>query len=318
MGLSRCSSVFHDANGHGSGKTLKSTQDTVDPTKDSRCSYSIANRWLFVGALSLNQRGFEPSSPQSHSREFNHYTTVWLWKTRPVTTKRMAGVLEANEAHESDGDCDGDEGEGMEIVRVAVRTDDPQGGRNATLGRDQEPGRVVEVVVVPDGGCSSETECGSNLVYHPQSEGLHRPRLSCSLPRLVPILRLPRGPEARKGFDPSSARFKAQFRPLGPGAGCAGSTQVWGAVVEEEQAVRAMLRERFVRCLLALRGRAAEFTLYERLRMRARFSCADVPFTSVAVHDLDTPLGKQPAALLRTSDVIVFQMQLSDSEGAAG
>ena len=223
-------------------------------------------------------------------------------------------MLEANEAYESDGV--GDEGEGMEIVRVAVRTDDPQDGRNATLGRDQEPGRVVEVV--PDGGCSSETECGSNLVYHPQSEGLHRPRLSCSLPRLVPILRLPRGPEARKGFDPSSARFKALFRPLGTGAGCAGSTQVRGAVVEEEQAVRAMLRERFVRCLLALRGRAAEFTLYERLHMRARFSCADVPFSSVAVRDLDTPLGKQPAALLRTSDVIVFQMQLSDSEGAVG
>uniref|UniRef100_UPI00358E570D gem-associated protein 7-like n=1 Tax=Myxine glutinosa TaxID=7769 RepID=UPI00358E570D len=211
----------------------------------------------------------------------------------------MAGVLEENEAHGSDGAGEG--GEAVEILTVAVRTEDPPDGANAALGGAEEPGRVV--LMVRDGGCATESESASN----------RRPRLSCSFPRPVPILRLPRGQGGGKGFDPSSARFKALFTLPGLGAGHADSARS-----DEDRAVRATLRERFVRCLLALGGRPAEFTMYERLRMRARFTCADVPFSSVAVHDLETPLGKQPAALLRASDVIVFQVQLADSEAAVG
>ena len=87
----------------------------------------------------------------------------------------------------------------------------------------------------------------------------------------------------------------------------AGST-VLGFVTPEKQEARAFLRERFLRVITGIVGKQAEFYLHENTRVSAEFRGCDVDCLEVYVRNLETPLGKIPEAILRTSDVIYLDV----------
>ncbi|XP_034247526.1 gem-associated protein 7-like isoform X2 [Thrips palmi] len=72
---------------------------------------------------------------------------------------------------------------------------------------------------------------------------------------------------------------------------------------EEVQQARSYLRERFIRALLAMNGRTANFRMYENTNVSAVFGSCDREFVNIYVKSLDTPLGSIPDALLRTNDI---------------
>ncbi len=80
--------------------------------------------------------------------------------------------------------------------------------------------------------------------------------------------------------------------------------------MEEKQEKRTFLRERFLRMLTAIWDSEAEFTLHNNRTTRAKFGSADVDILHFQVTDLETPLGIQPAALLRTGDIISFTVDV--------
>lgn len=72
----------------------------------------------------------------------------------------------------------------------------------------------------------------------------------------------------------------------------------------ERQDARSDLRERFLRVVTALVGRTAKFAMAERTDVRAEFGGIDIDFHEVFVRDLQTPIGRQPTALIRVNDIV--------------
>ncbi|KAM6364542.1 gem-associated protein 7 [Pluvialis apricaria] len=117
------------------------------------------------------------------------------------------------------------------------------------------------------------------------------------VPVPVGVLRLPRGPDgSSRGFSPTSPRFQALL----------GGDEVTVAV----QGVRAALRQRYLRGLMAARGRPTRFCLRTGVRVDAVFGAADVDAVAFQVDVLRTPLGVQAAALLRCTDIIAYSFLL--------
>ncbi|XP_043271103.1 gem-associated protein 7-like [Venturia canescens] len=77
----------------------------------------------------------------------------------------------------------------------------------------------------------------------------------------------------------------------------------------ERQEARAFLRERFLRVITGIVGKPAEFNLHENSKVSGEFRGCDVDGLEVYVRDLDTPLGKVPEAILRTTDIIHFTVK---------
>ena len=73
--------------------------------------------------------------------------------------------------------------------------------------------------------------------------------------------------------------------------------------VREKQEARAALRERFIRAILAMNGKMADFHMYENTHVKAVFGSCDREFVNIYVKDLHTPLGLISDALLRTNDI---------------
>ncbi|XP_045148798.1 gem-associated protein 7 isoform X1 [Echinops telfairi] len=118
-----------------------------------------------------------------------------------------------------------------------------------------------------------------------------------SIPIPVPVLRLPRGPDGySRGFAPDGRRALA--KPAGPDTQACGESQ--------EQRARAVLRERFLRSLLAMGGRQVSFTLHEGVHVTACFGATDLDVANFYVSQLQTPIGVQAEALLRCSDMIAY------------
>lgn len=122
----------------------------------------------------------------------------------------------------------------------------------------------------------------------------------------VAVVRLPRGPDGTsRGFDPNSPRFQALAPPrlssLAP-------TNPADAVQEQES--RVVLRERYLRSLLAMAGRPVNFTMYGTVMVSALFGSSDIDILNFQVSDLQTPLGVQREALLRCSDIIAYSFEL--------
>lgn len=123
----------------------------------------------------------------------------------------------------------------------------------------------------------------------------------------VSVLRLPRGPDPNsRGFDPNSPRFIA----LCPTTLSCATSSSSGSVDEEEQRLRSDLRERFLRTLLSMTDKQVEFNMHEKVRVRARFGASDIDVLNFQVSDLETPLGVQKEALLRSQDVISCSFEL--------
>lgn len=72
---------------------------------------------------------------------------------------------------------------------------------------------------------------------------------------------------------------------------------------EEIQEARSYLRERFIRAMLAMNGRSAEFRMFENTNVSAVLGSCDREFVNIYVKSLDTPLGVISDALIRTNDV---------------
>ncbi|KAK9520897.1 hypothetical protein VZT92_020755 [Zoarces viviparus] len=123
-------------------------------------------------------------------------------------------------------------------------------------------------------------------------------RLEMATP--VSVLRLPKGPDPNsRGFDPKSPRFIALCRTSIPSSSDA--EQLPG-----EQHARSVLRESFLRCLLAMANKKIQFQMYERVKVEATFRASDIDVLNFQVSDLHTPIGVQKEALIRCQDVISF------------
>ncbi|XP_018946676.1 gem-associated protein 7 isoform X1 [Cyprinus carpio] len=130
--------------------------------------------------------------------------------------------------------------------------------------------------------------------------------MSSGMKTPVSVLRLPRGPEPNsRGFDPTSPRFIALCPTTLPS-----SSSSSGSADEEEQRLRAELRERFLRTLLLMTGKRVRFDMHEHVRVHARFGASDIDVLNLQVCDLETPLGVQREALLRSQDVIACSFEV--------
>uniref|UniRef100_A0A671K7T4 Gem (nuclear organelle) associated protein 7 n=1 Tax=Sinocyclocheilus anshuiensis TaxID=1608454 RepID=A0A671K7T4_9TELE len=100
----------------------------------------------------------------------------------------------------------------------------------------------------------------------------------------VSVLRLPRGPEPNsRGFDPSSPRF---------------TTLRSSSADEEQQRLRSELRQRFLWTLSLMKDELVQF------------GASDLDVQRFQVSDLETPLGVQREALLRSQDVLACSFEL--------
>ncbi|XP_016107166.1 gem-associated protein 7-like [Sinocyclocheilus grahami] len=105
----------------------------------------------------------------------------------------------------------------------------------------------------------------------------------------VSVLRLPRGPGPNsRGFDPSSPRFTALR---------SSSSSSSDDDDDEEQQ-----RQRFLWTLSLMKDKLVQFDMHERVRM--------LDVQRFQVSDLETPLGVQREALLRSQDVLACSFEL--------
>ncbi|XP_014214449.1 gem-associated protein 7 [Copidosoma floridanum] len=76
----------------------------------------------------------------------------------------------------------------------------------------------------------------------------------------------------------------------------------------EKQEARAFLRERFLRVITGIVGKPSKFHLYENTSVTAEFRGCDIDLSELYVRNLATPCGTVPEAILRTTDVIVVEV----------
>ena len=79
---------------------------------------------------------------------------------------------------------------------------------------------------------------------------------------------------------------------------------------ETKQEQRTFLRERFLRFLTSIQKSSAQFALANGNTVSANFGSSDVDILHIQVTDLETPLGKQPEALLRSTDITSFTTEI--------
>ncbi|XP_030237858.1 gem-associated protein 7 isoform X2 [Gadus morhua] len=89
----------------------------------------------------------------------------------------------------------------------------------------------------------------------------------------VCVVRLPRGPDPHgRGFDPTSPRYLAL---------CPSSLSTSGeadpVALRTEQRTRAMMRERFLRCLISMANKKIQFLMYEKGCTPSQRTCVLVP-----------------------------------------
>lgn len=67
---------------------------------------------------------------------------------------------------------------------------------------------------------------------------------------------------------------------------------------------RTFLRERFLRLMAVLNGQEAEISMFEKTKVTCVLGPVDIDLHHIQVHELVTPMGTIPDAMLRASDVI--------------
>ncbi|KAM9481406.1 gem-associated protein 7 [Clarias gariepinus] len=121
----------------------------------------------------------------------------------------------------------------------------------------------------------------------------------------VNVLRLPKGPDPNsRGFDPTSPRYVALCPSSIP------ASQASSADLEDEQRLRSELRERFLRTLISMTDKRVHFRMFERVEVQAKFGASDIDVLNFQVSELQTPLGVQKEALLRSQDVISYSFNV--------
>ena len=80
------------------------------------------------------------------------------------------------------------------------------------------------------------------------------------------------------------------------------------AVLGQED--KAVSRERFIRFMLALQHKQVDFEMYQDTRVSATFEGTDSGMEQIAVSGLVTPIAVYNTALLRSSDLISFSVDI--------
>ncbi|XP_077990738.1 gem-associated protein 7-like [Glandiceps talaboti] len=81
--------------------------------------------------------------------------------------------------------------------------------------------------------------------------------------------------------------------------------------LNEEQSTRAFLRRRFLESLVAMGNQRVEFTMHGQTKVVAKFGTSDIDILHFQVSQLETPIGMQPEALLRCSDIISYKFEVN-------
>ncbi|XP_013860658.1 gem-associated protein 7 [Austrofundulus limnaeus] len=124
----------------------------------------------------------------------------------------------------------------------------------------------------------------------------------------VSVIRLPKGPDPNsRGFDPKSPRFLALCRTS---ISTSTASESDAEELQKEQHARSVLRERFLRCLLAMNNKKVRFHMHEKVEVQATFGASDIDVLNFQVSDLHTPIGVQKEALIRCQDVISFSFDM--------
>lgn len=120
----------------------------------------------------------------------------------------------------------------------------------------------------------------------------------------VSVLRLPKGPDPNsRGFDPKSPRFIALCHTS---ISTSAESEMDAEQLQREQNARSVLRESFLRCLLTTANKKVQFHMYENVKVEATFGSSDIDVLNFQVSDLQTPIGVQKEALIRSQDVISY------------
>ena len=73
----------------------------------------------------------------------------------------------------------------------------------------------------------------------------------------------------------------------------------------------ALARQRFLQLIAGLEGKKAYFTMHEKTSVSGNLEAFNDDGSVIAVSSLETPIGQQNAALIRTTDVISFKVATS-------
>ena len=103
---------------------------------------------------------------------------------------------------------------------------------------------------------------------------------------------------------------------VGASCGSSPSTDV-GNVNTQQQQQRTFLRERFLRLLTSIRDKPISLLLHNQKTVTAQFGASDVDVLHFQVNQLETPLGKHSAALLRTGDIITMTVDLGTTQASS-
>uniref|UniRef100_A0A023FN33 Gem-associated protein 7 n=1 Tax=Amblyomma cajennense TaxID=34607 RepID=A0A023FN33_AMBCJ len=99
----------------------------------------------------------------------------------------------------------------------------------------------------------------------------------------------------------------SEMPPLGEES-CESPPKEGDELLARQQEARAFLRQQFLLCMRGLVGHVATFHMHEKTTVTATFRSCDMDVQNFGVSELSTALGIQPAALLRTGDVIRFSV----------
>ncbi|XP_002121350.2 gem-associated protein 7-like [Ciona intestinalis] len=80
--------------------------------------------------------------------------------------------------------------------------------------------------------------------------------------------------------------------------------------MEKEQETRALLRKKFLKSILYAKDKEVVFNLHENTAVLGTFKSCDYDPLQILVADLQTPSGTLNEALLRTSDIISYTVDL--------
>ncbi|XP_077290092.1 gem-associated protein 7-like [Arctopsyche grandis] len=75
---------------------------------------------------------------------------------------------------------------------------------------------------------------------------------------------------------------------------------------EEEQKIRAILRESFLTRLTLLYGKKCDLKLHENTNVRGIFKGTDIEFQEILISDLETPTCKLPHSIIRGHDTVAI------------
>ena len=82
--------------------------------------------------------------------------------------------------------------------------------------------------------------------------------------------------------------------------------------LDKNQNERALMREKFLGVLKYMTNKRVELQTYKGARVHGELRSVDYHFTNFHVHNLTTPIGVVPEALVRSSDVVTLKLCLDN------